>query len=120
MMVLYIPKLSVPAGSTATISGSCKAPEALELLALTSHSHVHSTRVSGAVDGTEVYSSTSWAEPATVPLAISVAVGSALSWSCTVANSTTRTLGYCNERDTCEMCELIGWAAMAKPWGCAG
>lgn len=117
-LLLFFPTIVVPAGMTKTLSGSCSAPSALRLLGLTSHSHAHDVQVTASVGGTPIYSSTTWAEPSITYYDRDVAAGTPFNWTCAIQNTLPTVIQNCVSRDTCEMCELLGWAVMANQWTC--
>jgi len=120
LLALLAGGTNVPPATTKTLTSTCYAPRDLQILALTSHTHAHSTAVTATLNGKAVYSSTTWAEPAapTFDPPLLVKMGDAMTWSCTVANTTAATLTQCQNRDTCEMCEVLGYAIMPAPWDC--
>lgn len=120
LFVLIASGSNIPPAATKTLIASCPSPRDVEVLAITSHSHAHSTLVTGKVDGVMRYSSTTWAEPLAQVFdpPLPVKAGSTVTWACTVNNTTAATLTQCQNRDTCEMCELIGWAIMPETWSC--
>lgn len=117
-VALYIPTLAVPAGATTTLGGKCAAPFPMMLTGLTSHAHAHNQAVTATLSGKQIYSSTNWAEPAIVEMRSAVQQGDVMNWSCKIANDLSMTINNCVHRDTCEMCEVLGWAIADKPWSC--
>jgi hypothetical protein len=111
----------VPPASKQTIKASVIAGHAIDILQIVGHFHAHTTAERVAVDGAQVYETTSWEEPAvswytskTVPL--HVPAQGALSWECDVNNTTTAPLRWSNAVMTGEMCNVVGFVVGPETW----
>jgi hypothetical protein len=113
-------QMAIPPHTQQTLAATCVPPKQdVSLIQLIGHGHSHSKSVTAALDGAEIYRSTTWADP---PVGVfdmlPIGPGHSVSFACEIDNTTDQTLKYCNKVDSCEMCILFGLAVTASQWTC--
>jgi hypothetical protein len=102
-------EFTVPATpESTTITKTCTMPIDLNVVTATSHMHRHGVEFFAFSEGTMVYDSDTWEEPATrsfdPPLAL--AAGNQITFSCTYKNDTGAEIAFGPSAATDEMCQL--------------
>ncbi|HVU04337.1 MAG TPA: hypothetical protein VHE30_21415 [Polyangiaceae bacterium] len=116
--------VSVPAGSEGTTEGTMIAPEAMDVVALTAHSHNFTIRFemfpyrNGAAETNAVYLSESYESPPVTVFdpPLHLEAGEGITFRCTYRNDTAKALGW--GVDGGEMCMPMGM--YARPDGASG
>lgn len=116
--------LLVPPGVTQTLTYTCPSPASdFKLMSITAHVHAHNTATSVSVNGKEVYLSNDWASPLVKPFdslhggELVIKPTDKVTWSCTIANTTSSNLRWANEVNTGEMCIVYG-LGLGPGWSC--
>lgn len=116
-------KLSVAPHSEQTVSFECIGPpKDRDVVSLGSHSHAHNVAFAISLDGTERYRSTTWTDPVLElfgPREFLIESGSRVGWSCTIQNTTEKTLSWGATVQTSEMCNVQA-LAVGPAWSCGG
>jgi hypothetical protein len=103
--------ISIPAGGQpVTVTGSCAAPQDLNLLWAGSHMHKRATHFISRSGTTTLYQTDQWADPAPTEFSppLPIKAGADITWSCTYVNDTGSTLTFGQSALTNAMCNANG------------
>jgi hypothetical protein len=107
--------IAIPPNSSGTqVSGTCAVPPAVKFWWLSTRTHKYAMEAKISDIGADIVVSTDWEHPAVMTYAapfhtFSTGPGAGLTYRCTYANSTNRTVTTGDSEETDEVCHAIGF-----------
>lgn len=107
--VMYNSSMSIPNNATAHVEASaCNHSQTALFWMVTMHAHKQATKMRVLNDGYTMYESTDWEDPAPMLFSLYRFVGD-MTYECTYANSTGRTVSDGESPVTDEVCKVMGY-----------